>query len=96
MREASVSIEDQHTDVDDMSLAIDHDVPVVSVLYLKDVTRQRVRRHRLYEVQASFLEGDRVMPPILGSEEVQQVVHFGTAHFVTRSRIRHNINDSAL
>ena len=63
--------EETEVDVDDVSLAVDHDVPVVSVLDLEDVAGDGVRGHGLDEVEASTLEGDRVLPAVLGDEEVE-------------------------
>ena len=57
--------------VDDMTFAVDHDVSVVSVLDLEDVASDGVGGHGLDEVEASTLEGDRVLPAVLGDEEVE-------------------------
>ena len=63
--------EETKVDVDDVSFAVDHDVPVVSVLDLEDVAGDGVGGHGLDEVEASTLEGDRVLPAVLGDEEVE-------------------------
>ena len=84
------------TNVDDVAFAVDQDVPVMSILDLKDVARHRIGRHRLDEVQAGLLELDRVLSAILGDEEVKKVVDLRSAHLVTRGGVRHDVNDATL
>ena len=59
------------TNVHDVTLAIDHDVPVMTILDLKDIASNRVCRHRLNEVEASPLEFDGIFSAVLCNEEVQ-------------------------
>ena len=80
----------------DMTLAVDHDITVVPVFDLQDVAGNRVRRHRLDEVQPRSLERDGVLAAVLGDEEVEQVVDLGAAHFVARGRVRDYVDDAAL
>lgn len=82
--------------MNDVSVTVNHDVAIVTVLDLEDVTRNRVRRHRLDEVEPGFLERDGVLAPILRDEEVKKVIDFGPTHFISRSRVRNNVNDTAL
>lgn len=46
----------QHTDMSNMTVTIDHDVAIVSIFYLDDVTNDRVRCHGLYKIIARALE----------------------------------------
>ena len=71
------------TDVNYMALSVNHDVSVVSILDLEDVTSDGVRSHRLNEVQPGLLEGDRVLSTIFAYEEIEQVVDFGPSHLVS-------------
>ena len=87
--------EETKVDVDDVSFAVDHDVPVVSVLDLEDVASDGVGGHGLDEVEASTLEGNCVLPAIFGDEEVEQVVDFSATHFVSRRCVRNDVNDTA-
>ena len=57
--------------MDNMTFAIYHNVPVVSILHLQDVADHRIRCHGLNEVEAGFLELDRVLSTILRNEEVE-------------------------
>ena len=56
--------------MNDVPLAVYHDIAVVSVLDLKDVANNRVRCHGLDKVQASLLELDCVFPAIFRNKEV--------------------------
>jgi hypothetical protein len=44
----------------DMPIRIDHDIPIMSILDLQNIASDRVRRHRLDEVESSNLERDSV------------------------------------
>jgi len=68
-----------HTDVDYVALSVDHNISIVPIFDLKDVASDRVRSHRLNEVQSGLLEGDRMFStkiPPLGNAEV---VHYKVA-----------------
>lgn len=59
------------TDMNNVSLSVDHDVSVVAILDLQDVTCDRVRSHGLDEVQARALERDGVLSSIFSDEEIE-------------------------
>lgn len=80
----------------DVSFSIDHDVTIVTVLDLQDITRHRVRRHRLDEVKTSSLKGDSFFSSIFGNEEVEKVVNFGATHFIPRGGVRYHVDHTAL
>ena len=80
----------------DVSLSVNHDVPVVSVFNLKNVTGDRVRSHRLDKIQPGLLESDRVWRAVLGDEKRQQVVNLCSTHLIARCGIGDDINDTAL
>ena len=82
--------------MDDVALAVDQDVPVVSILDLEDVAHHRIGRHGLDKVQASLLELDRVLSAVLGDEEVKKVVDLRSSHLVTRGGVWHDVNDATL
>ena len=84
------------TYVNDVTLSIDHDVSVVAIFDLKDVTSYRVARHGLYEIESGPLELDAIIPSILGLEESKQVVNLCSPHFVTRSCVRDDVDNSTL
>ena len=84
------------TDVDDMSLAINHNVPVVPVLDLENVAYNGVGSHRLNEVQPSFLKLDGVLATVFCDKEVQQIVDFCSSHLIARCGVWHNVNNTAL
>lgn len=58
------------TNMNYVTLAIDHDVSIVSVLDLQDVTCDRIGCHRLNEVEASPLEFDSIFSTVFRNEEV--------------------------
>lgn len=84
------------TDVHNMALSIDHDIPVMPILDLQDVTCHRICGHRLNEVKPGFLELECVGVPISRHEERKQVVDLCSTHFVSRRRVRHDIYHSTL
>ena len=84
------------TYVNDVTLSIDHDVSVVAIFDLKDVASYRVARHGLYEIESGPLELDAILPSILGLEESKQVVDLCSPHFVTRSCVRNDVDNSTL
>lgn len=79
-----------------MPLAVDHDVSVVTVFDLQDIASNRVRRHRLNEVQSSLLERGCVDSAVFVNEVSVEIVDFGSSHLVSGCGIRYDINDSAL
>jgi hypothetical protein len=83
-------------DVRDATAAVDHNVAVVPVLDLDDVAQERVRRHGLDKVGPGALKVGRLDGSELHREERQEVVDLGSAHFVTRGRVRNDIDDTAL
>lgn len=84
------------TYMDDMPIAIDHDVAVMPILDLQDVASHRISRHRLDEVETSLLEGDSVLSAIFCHKKVQQVIHFGTPHLIPGCRVWYHIDHTAL
>lgn len=84
------------TDVDNVSISIDHNIAVMPVLDLKNITGNGIRRHGLDEIQASLLKRYCVFASIFRYKEVEQVIDFRSAHLVSRCRIGHNINDPTL
>lgn len=84
------------TNVDDMSISINHDVAIVPVLDLKDVARNGICGHRLDKIQPRFLERYSVLATILCDEKVLKVIDFGSTQFITRSGIRNHIDYSTL
>jgi len=81
--------------MNNVTLAINHNVPVVAILDLQDVTRDGIRCHTLDEVEASFLERDRIDAAVLVQEVAEKVVDLRSAHFVSRSGVRDDINNTA-
>ena len=84
------------TDVYNVPIAIDHDITIMPVFYLQNVTGNGIRRHGLDEVEASLLEFDCVFPSILRNKEIEQIVHFRTTHFISRRGVRDHINHTTL
>jgi hypothetical protein len=84
------------TDVDDVTLLVDHDVAIVAVLDLKNVTRYGIRSHRLDEIQTSVLILDRIFSAILGNEKALEIVNLCSAHLVPRGRIRYDVDNATL
>lgn len=82
--------------MDYMSMSIDHDIPIMSVLDLKDIAGHRVCCHGLDEVQSGFLELYGVGAAVAGHEKCEEVIDFGATHFISRRCIRYNVNDSTL
>lgn len=72
------------TNVNYVALSVNHDISVVPVLDLEDVTSDEVRSNRLNGVQPSLLEGNRVLSTIFADEETEQVIGFCPSHLVTR------------
>jgi hypothetical protein len=83
-------------DVGDATSSVDHDVSVVAVLDLDDVTEERVGSHRLDEVGTGALEVGRVGRAVLHYEEGLEVVDLGTTHLVTGGSVRYDVDDTAL
>jgi hypothetical protein len=79
-----------------MALAIDHDIPVVSVLDLQDVTSHAIRRHRLDKVESSLLKGRRVDAAVLVHKVAEQVVDLGSSHLISRGGVGNNIDYTTL
>ena len=53
-----------------MPFSINHNVAVVTIFDLENVARDRVRCHRLDEIQPRLLEGSGVLASVFGNEEV--------------------------
>lgn len=70
------------TNVDNVTVSIDHNIAVVPVLDLKNIASYRICRHRLNEVQASFLEQNAIFASVLRSEKTNQIVYFCPAHLI--------------
>lgn len=82
--------------MNDMTFAINHDVPIVAIFDLQYITDDRVSSHRLDEVEAGLLELHGIFSSVLRYKEVKEVVDFCPSHLVTRGRIRHNVDNSTL
>ena len=59
------------TDVYNVPFTIDHDITVMPIFYLQNVTGNGIRRHGLYEIESSLLEFDCVLPSILRDKEIE-------------------------
>jgi len=79
-----------------MALPVDHDIAVMTVLNLEYVACHGIRCHRLDEVEPCFLISDGVFSAVFCNEEALEVVNLRAAHFVSRGRIRDNVDDTAL
>jgi len=66
-----------------VTLSVYHDVSVMPVLDLEDEASDRVRGHRLNEIQPSLLEGDRMLSPIFSDKEIEQIINFGPSHLIS-------------
>ena len=65
--------------MNDVSLFVDHDVAVVSILDLEQVADHRVGRHRLDEIFSSSLELlSRLIPVLVLEVSVQALVGLAT------------------
>lgn len=60
--------EESEIDVDNVSFAINHDVSIVTILDLKNITSNRVGGHGLDKVEPGFLERRRVETAVLVDE----------------------------
>lgn len=88
--------QETEVDVDDVSLAVDHNVSVVTVLDLEDVAGDGVGGHGLDEVHARLLKWDCVDTTVLVDEEAEEVVDLGSAHLISRCSVGNDVDDSAL
>jgi hypothetical protein len=79
-----------------MPLTANHDIPIMSILDLQDVTSNRVCSHGLNEVQSGSLETGGILSTIFCDEEVLKIVHLRPAHFISRCGIWDDINDPTL
>ena len=77
-----ITANSKFTDMNYMALSVNHDVSVMPVLDLEDVTSDRVRSHRLNEVQSGLLEGDRMLSTIFADEEIEQVIDLCPSHLI--------------
>jgi len=84
------------TNVHNMTIPADHNIPVMSILDLQDVTSNRVCSHRLNEVQSSSLETGGILSTVFCDEEVLKIVHLRPAHFISGCRIWDDVNDPTL
>ena len=66
-----------------VSLAVDHDIAIVSILDLQYVTSDRISCHGLNEVQASALELHSVFATVFSDKEIEEIVDFGSAHLIS-------------
>lgn len=71
------------TDVDYVSLPVDHDIAIMTVLDLEYIARYGIRCHRLDEVHPCLLIRDGVLSAIFRNEEALEVVDLRAAHFVS-------------
>lgn len=82
--------------MNDVSLTVDHDIPVVSILDLKYIAGDRIGCHRLDEVQSSLLELHGVRTTIACHEKGEEVIDLCSTHFVPRCGIWNDVNDPTL
>ena len=68
--------------MNDMTVSVNHNVSVMPVLYLQDVAGHGVSRHRLDKVESSFLKWDGVDAAIFVNKVREQIVDFGSTHFI--------------
>ena len=88
--------EEAEINMDDVAFPVNHDVSIVTVLDLKDIACDGICRHRLDEVQSSFLERDGIDAAVLVDEVSKEIVDLRSAHFVARRGVGHDVNDTAL
>lgn len=82
--------------MNNMTLSIDHDVPVMAILDLQNVAYYGISGHGLYKVEAGLLKFDRVFSTIFRDEEIKQIVDLRSPHLITRRRVRHDIDHTTL
>jgi hypothetical protein len=70
--------------VDYVALYVNQNILIVPTFDWKDVASDRVRSHRLDEVQSGPLEGDRMFSTMLFDEGIEKVVDFGPPHLISR------------
>lgn len=58
---AAAAVRARRTDVDEVSFAVQHDVPVVAVFDLQQEQQEAVGRHAADEVVASLQEGEGML-----------------------------------
>jgi hypothetical protein len=80
----------------DMTLPVNHNVPVVAILDLENVASHGVGSHGLDEVQPRLLEGNGVWCAILRNKERHQIVDLCATHLITRGGVRNDVDDTAL
>ena len=56
--------------MNNMTLSIDHDVPVMAILDLQNVAYYGISGHGLYKVEAGLLKFDRVFSTIFRDAEI--------------------------
>lgn len=84
------------TNVDNVTLAVDHNITVVSVLDLQNVACDRVCSHRLDKVETRSLELHGILATILGNEKVEKIVDLCPTHLVSGRRIRYDVDNTTL
>ncbi len=84
------------TDMNYMPIAINHDVAIMSVFYLQNITCYRISSHGLNEVESGFLESYGIFSAVFISEEPKEIVNLRPSHLVPRSSIGDNVDDAAL
>ena len=79
-----------------MAFPVYHNVSVVSILDLQNIASNRIRCHRLDEVEARPLEWYSIRTSVLRHKEIRQIIDFGPTHFVPGGSIRNDIDDTTL
>ena len=90
------TVDEVLTDMNDMTISIDHNIAIVPILNLQDITGYRISSHGLDEIQSGFLKACRIRATIFCYEEILQVIHFGSSHFVSGCCIRNHVDNTAL
>ena len=80
----------------DVPITINHDISIVAILNLENITSHGVCSHGLNKVQLCFLKSNSILASIFGSEKVQQIVDLSPTHFIARGSIRNHIYDTTL
>lgn len=76
------------TNMDNVSLLVNHNVSIVSILYLEKEPKDRVRRHRGDKVSPSVLESSAGLVPVLLLEVVKKVGVGSSTKLVSRFGVR--------
>lgn len=84
------------TNVDYVPFSIDHNITIVPIFDLEYIAGHRIGSHGLNKVQTGSLECNRVLASIFCDEKVQKIINFSAAHFVPRSCVGNNIDNTTL